>query len=55
VAFEDQARGVWRSDVPHGGSASPEGGTSSCGQHGERYGLMSGVGAMRNALQPGSW
>lgn len=30
------------SDIPHGGSASPEGGTSSCGQHGEVYWVMSG-------------
>ena len=50
------ARAEWqrkefRSDIPRGGGASPEGGTSSSGQHGEECLVDEGRGyRMRNAL-----
>ena len=49
-ALGESQREEFRSDVPRGGGASPEGGTGSSGQHGEEY-LVDGEGryTMRNA------
>jgi hypothetical protein len=51
MARAEWQRKEFRSDIPRGGGASPEGGTGSSGQHGEECLVDEGRGyRMRNAL-----